>query len=90
MRYLKQKMRVRKNSCTLTIPTKLLFRCAVASHNNKSHCFSAQNSSQDYFGCRRVKIFSSLFFTLSTPLKSIFGGLGVQPKSNLKVIRFMV
>lgn len=56
MQYLKQKMRVRKNSCTFMY----------------------------------IKIFSSLFFTLSTPLKSIFGGLGVQPKSNLKVIRFMV
>ena len=73
MQYLERFYGIPKNSRTLTIPTKLLYRCAVASHNNKSHCFSAQNSSQDYFGCRRVKFFgfleTSLFISLNQTLK---------------------
>lgn len=79
MQYLERFYGIPKNLHTLTILTKLLYRCAVASHNNKSHCFSAQNSSQDYFGCRRVKIF---WFPKNL---SVY-----QAKSNLKVIHFMV
>lgn len=57
MGQLEQFYTVSKNLCTSSIPTKLLYRSAVASHNNKFHCLSAQNSSQDYFACRSIKIF---------------------------------
>ena len=33
------------------IPTKLLFRSAVASHNNKSHCFSLKKAHSGAFFC---------------------------------------
>ena len=55
----------------LPIPTRLLFRCAAASHNNKSHCFSAKNSSLDYFSAAVLGFFSHLETTLSNALSEL-------------------